>query len=214
MGIIRIFWLIFAIGLKSYGNTTLINQNGTPLYLNKAKEEADILNRIHLLENRIIKIENDLKSKGVTDIDFINRLYIKSAFSLLIPFNSSFPCKVDNGIGVLLAFGKHIGKNNVFELGFQWDVYFALSLSYRYQFYIEPNSIILAPIIGLRHQIGKIKPFDNFIEDPNLVKSLFPYIGLVVGIQLPKNTLLNLEPVFLINDQKIFTFITGITIYL
>ena len=70
------------------------------------------------------------------------------------------------------------------------------------------TGITIAPVVGLKHKIFDVSPFDKFLEYPQSVKKFFVFAGGYFGFPMSGTTVFSLELVYLYNSQAFF-FVNG-----
>lgn len=148
-----------------------------------------------------------------TIIGFNNANYIRGGLSLLLPRTRTFEFRTDTGLGFLVGYGHYFGKNHVAEMTLDWDMYFATTLRYRYELQGKLNSFVLAPVIGAKIKLANLKPFDNFLDEPDSVKHVFPLVGGLIAFPMNRS-LLTLEADYLFNSQAFIIINLGIHYFL
>ncbi|MCB0403821.1 MAG: hypothetical protein KDD51_03485 [Bdellovibrionales bacterium] len=185
------------------------------------KPAADIEQRLTKIEDALERMEGEMEilqtqSRLVirrTTVSYLNAWYVKANLSILVPRRSGFTSTTDTGLGAHIGLGKYLGRNHVFDLSFDWDLYPAATLRYRLEFHNNAPTISLAPVIGVKQKLLNIRPFDNFIGNPAEVKPTFFVVGAYLGVPMSKSVL-SAELNALINGQIILTVTAGVHFFI
>ncbi|MCB0416244.1 MAG: hypothetical protein KDD39_01255 [Bdellovibrionales bacterium] len=185
------------------------------------KPASDADQRISKIEDAIERLEREMEilktqSRLVirrTTVSFLNAWYVKANLSILVPRSSGFTGTTDTGLGAHVGLGRYLGRNHVFDLTFDWDVYPAATLRYRLEFHNNSPTISLAPVIGVKQKLLNVRPFDNFLGNPSEVKSTFLVVGAYLGVPMSKSVLSG-EINALINGQVILTVTAGVHFFI
>ncbi|MEZ4751688.1 MAG: hypothetical protein R3B54_14000 [Bdellovibrionota bacterium] len=185
------------------------------------KPAADVEQRLAKIEDTLERMEGEMEilktqSRLVirrTTVSFLNAWYLKGNLSILVPRSSGFTSTTDTGLGAHIGIGKYFGRNHVFDLSIDWDLYPAATLRYRLEFHNNAPTISLAPVIGVKQKLLNVRPFDNFIGNPNEVKPTFFVVGAYLGVPMSKSVL-SAEFNALINGQIILTVTAGVHFFL
>ncbi len=148
-----------------------------------------------------------------TIIGFNNANYIRGGLSLLLPRARTFDFHTDTGLGAFFGYGHYFGKNHVTEITLDWDMYLSTTLRYKYEIQGRMNSFVLAPVLGAKFKIAKLQPFDNFLDEPDSVKTVFPLVGGLLAMPINRS-LLTMEADYLFNSQAVIVLNIGIHYFL
>ncbi len=165
--------------------------------INRLQNEVDSLKKSHLV----------MFQKG--NLLFANRTYVKAGIELLIPHRRTFISQTDTGLGAFVGLGQYFGENHVADLGFEWDLYPAFSLRYRYEFHFSNPSLAFGPVIGYKVKLANVNPWDNFIENAGELKNSFFFAGMMAGFPM-QNSMATLELLYLTNKQTFIMMNVGI----
>lgn len=151
------------------------------------------------LDERVKKIEADLEKldfkvglleeksqviAGRTQIAYTNAWYFRTGLNLLFPRGSTFTYATDTGLGVFVGAGKYLERNFVFDSTFDWNLYPALSVRFRYEWKNEKQTLNMGPILGMKLRLSKQRPLDNFIDSREELRGILLQGGLGAGFPL------------------------------
>lgn len=151
------------------------------------------------LDERVKKIEEDLEKldfkvglleeksqviAGKTQIAYTNAWYFRTGLNLLFPRGSTFTYATDTGLGVFVGVGKYLERNFVFDSTFDWNLYPAISLRFRYEWKNEKQTLNLGPVLGMKLRLAKQRPLDNFIDSREELRGILLQGGLGAGFPL------------------------------
>lgn len=148
--------------------------------------------RLKALEEAVEKLDVKLgllseKSNviaGRTVISYLDAFYIRTGLNLLFPRGSTFSFPTDTGLGVHFGAGKYWGRHHVVDAGFDWDLYPALSVRYRYEWRNNQATVNLGPVIGFKARIARQRPLDNYLDSREELKPIYGVAGLSAGFPL------------------------------
>lgn len=140
---------------------------------------------------------------------FRDETYAKAGGSLVVPRSRTFSFRTDTGLGAYVGMGQYFGRNHVADLAFEWDIYPSLTLRYRYEFHHENPDITWGPVIGVKIRMAEIAPFDNFLDQPNQLKSMYTLFGIMLGFPMSRS-LATLELLYVSNFQAFLFSNVGI----
>lgn len=160
----------------------------------------DQIDRLHA-ELEVLKAQSTLVVQR-THLGYVDKTYGKFGFSLILPRGRTFTSKTDTGLGFSFGAGRYFGRSHVVDAAFEWDLYPSAALRYRYEFHADGTSLTFAPVGGVKVKVFDAKPIDTFLEKPQDVRSVFFFLGFLVGIPLP-HSMATLETLYLFNSQQI-----------
>ncbi len=176
----------------------------------------------HLIE-RMRKIEERLRAsdKVITDLNdrttmlllhqpvkLEDKFYVRANVSLIFPRRATFPVTTDTGLGMHVGGGRYFGTKHVVDLGFDWDFYPAVALTYRYLFEVKIPRLSLGPILGIKLKIAN-GPLDNFILDPTAPKSTYYVGGLHIAFPIV-NAVITSDILAVFNSQLSIQMMGGL----
>ncbi len=191
----------------------------SPILLGVSSNTA-IEKRVGDLEESIDRIEAELdvvrsQSKMVinqTQLSFLNKFYLKSGLSIILPRSRTFSQRTDTGLGAFLGIGQYFGRHSVGDIAFEWDIYPSLSARYRFELHLENPKFTFGPLLGYKVRIANAGPWDNFIDSADSLKDSFAFFGVILGFPL-SISLLTLEFNYLFNDQTFLVANAGIHMF-
>ena len=148
-----------------------------------------------------------------TSVGFLDQTYLKAGIALVLPRSRSFSFRTDTGIGAFVGLGQYFGRNHVADLSLDWDIYPSLTLRYRYEFHPDSPNISWGPVVGFKVRMAEIKPFDNFLDRPQDLKSGYAMLGMILGFPMGRS-LVSTEFVYLFNQQNFFFINVGIHFFI
>lgn len=180
----------------------MMEENKTPAKsserLEKVEEELEQIQA----DLEIVREQNKLMIQRST-IGFRDQFFLRLGASMVLPRSRTFSFNTDTGFGAYLGLGRYFGKQNVLEGSLDWDIYPSASLRYRYEFQSSQMGFTWGPMVGMKVRLAKVRPFDNFIDDPDSLKSTFWMVGLTTGFPIARS-ILTIELVYLANQQSFF----------
>jgi hypothetical protein len=182
-----------------------------------AVDLSEVYSKIQSVQSQVDKLSNDIdklrsETNAVsqrTSLSTSNRTYVKAGFALLVPRRRTFPTAVDSGLGAFVGIGQYFGEHHVADFSAEWDFYPSFSLRYRYEFHLASPSLTVGPVVGYKIKIANIKPWDNFADNPEVIKNSFFFTGLLVGFPL-NNAMATAELLYMVNQQNWFAMNVGV----
>lgn len=176
----------------------------------KTKPVEDLEPRIQKLEESLDRIDAEveilkIQSKLVIqrmNLNYANQTYFRLGLSVLLPRSRTFGFQTDTGLGGLLGIGQYFGRNHIAELNLNWDLYPAVELRYRYEWHKLSPLISFGPIIGYRMKAAGMRPFDNFLANPDAVDARFFVIGMSMTFPL-NQSVIGAEMLYLVSSQQL-----------
>ena len=183
-------------------------------------EIEEIKSKIEELENTVERLEGEMEITKVqtrmmiqrTNLSFLDQTYFRAGFTLLVPRTRTFSFRTDTGFGARLGVGHYFGRQSVMDLGTEWDIYPSLSLTYRFEFHSEDPNVTWGPLVGVRAKVFDLKPWDNFIENPTQLKSVFYFLGVTLGVPFGRS-LFVFELLYMTNQQVFILTNAGIHLF-
>lgn len=163
-------------------------------------------------EVEILKAQNKMVIQHTT-LGFLNQTYLKGGVSLVLPRARTIDFRTDTGLGAFLGIGQYLGRNHVVDATFEWDLYPSFSLRYRYEIHLSSPVVTIAPVIGYKVKAASLGPFDNFIDQPQSIRSSFFFFGGLLGFPMTRS-LATVELLYLINQQQFIFANVGIHFFL
>jgi len=148
-----------------------------------------------------------------TQISFLNASYIKTGLTLLFPRGANFSYSTDTGLGVFVGGGHYFGRNHVLDGSFDWDLYPALTLRYRYEWRNKNETLNIGPVIGLKAKLSDQKPLDKYLDPREELKSIYGVVGIGAGFPLGLS-LVQTEILAFFNQQLFINASLGIHFFL
>lgn len=179
-----------------------------------------VAERVNALEEKVDRLEDELEIMKAqsrllikhTTLSYLNAFYAKAGLSIVLPRETSFGFNTDTGLGAHLGLGKYFGRIHAFELMLDWDFYPSVTFRYRIEYHNTSPTLTIAPVIGIKQKIASIRPFDNFLAQPDAVKSTFGVAGLYLGVPLARSVL-SMEMNALFNGQFTLTMTAGLAFF-
>jgi hypothetical protein len=142
-----------------------------------------------------------------------NQTYIKTGFTMIYPRDLTLNFATDDGLGAYVGVGQYIGRNHVIELSFDYDIYPALTIRYRFEIHPTSPPIAISPIIGYKIKLLNLAPLDDYLQKPDAVNSSFGVFGLGLGLPIA-GSIFNVEFVYLLNSQAFLLMNLGIQFFI
>jgi hypothetical protein len=189
---------------------------------NELKENVSKLEiKLALLDESVNKLGNEMdalraRSRAVmeaTNINYLNATYLKAGLSLLVPRPATFAFSTNPGLGAYVGVGQYLGRNNVLDISFDWDVYPALSFRYRYEFHETIPLFNWGPVLGYKVKAANLPSFDSFLGDPSSVNTSFFFFGGMLSIPM-NQSLMTMELLYWVNGQTFIVANMGIHFFL
>lgn len=183
--------------------------------LGQLKQKVDTLEtQVEQLEAEMDVVREQHKYLVHRDtLGFLDQTYLKAGGTLISPRARSFAFRTDTGLGAFVGVGQYFGRNHVGDFAFEWDLYPSLSLRYRYEFHVDTPNVTWGPVVGLKMRMAEIKPFDNFLDRPQDLKSAYGMLGLILGFPMGRS-LVATEFLYLFNQQAFFFLNIGLHFFM
>lgn len=171
----------------------------------------DFNERLQSLEQTVERLEAELEILRTqstmvirsTQLSFLNATYIKTGLSLVLPRASTFNFFTDTGLGLSGGIGQYLGRNNVLELGIDWDVFLGLTFRYRYEFHTSLTGLSYGPVIGYKTRIADLDPFDHFLDRDGEIRKSFWLLGGYFGVPVGAGAMVSMELTYHANSQQL-----------
>ncbi len=175
---------------------------------------------LQTLQDEISRLQSEvetLKSSqkvmaGQNALVTTNRTFFNTGIELFIPHQRTFTSEVDTGLGAFVGLGQYFGEHHVAALSFEWDLYPAFSLRYRYEFHFSNPSLAFGPTVGYKVRLANLNPWDNFISNPSDLKNSYFFAGAMAGFPM-QNSMATLELLYLTNQQTFILLNVGIQFF-
>lgn len=187
----------------------------------KTKTTSDLEKRIKTLEEEVEKLDvkigilserSNLLAER-TQISFLNANYLRTGMTLIFPRGSTFSFPTDTGLGVFVGGGHYFGRSHVVDGSFDWDLYPALTLRYRYEWRNTNATLNMGPIIGVKAKLSNQKPLDKYLDSREELKAIYGVVGLGAGFPLGLS-LVQTEILAFFNQQLFINASLGIHFFL
>lgn len=184
-------------------------------------ETGDTLaSRLDELEASVEKLQAELEilkaqSRLViqrTNVSFLDRFYFRAGLALVLPRSRTFGFRTDTGLGAYVGVGHYLGRNHVVDLGAEWDIYPSLSLRYRFELHGDSPALTWGPVLGVKVRALDARPWDNFLDRPEELKSSYAFFGAILGLPVGRSQL-TIEFLYLYNQQALFFTNAGLQLF-
>lgn len=160
--------------------------------LAKEGRSTKLEERVRTLEDAVDKLDLQLgllneRSNviaGRTLVSYLDTTYLQTGLHLLFPRGSSFSYSTDTGLGVFAGVGHYFGRNHVVDLSFDWDLYPAATIQYRYEWRNKNQTINFGPILGAKFKLASQRPLDSYIDAREDLKSIYGIAGVGAGLPI------------------------------
>jgi len=151
---------------------------------------------------------------GKTGFGFLDALYLKAGFSVILPRNSTFDTAVNGyGLGLFAGVGKYLGRHHVVDLELANDVHLGFTARYRFEIHLTNPLLTFGPVIGYRMKLANAPLENTFLAEPQKTKTSFFLLGVVLGIPFTK-AMGVLELAYLSNRQAMLHLNAALHLFL